>query len=33
MLIRRPIIERDGAPVCVGFRGTDAALRSRVLGT
>lgn len=26
MLIKRPVIERDGAPVLVGFRGDDATL-------
>jgi arsenate reductase len=26
MLIRRPVIERDGAPVLVGFRGSDDEL-------
>ena len=26
MLIKRPIIERDGQPVMVGFRGDDAAI-------
>jgi arsenate reductase len=26
MLIKRPVIERDGAPVLVGFRGDDAVL-------
>ncbi len=30
MLIRRPVIEQDGAPVLVGFRGTDAELRARL---
>ncbi len=28
MLIKRPVIERDGAPVQVGFRGTDDELKS-----
>lgn len=27
MLIRRPVIERDGVPVLVGFRAPDAALK------
>lgn len=30
MLIKRPIIERDGVPVLVGFRGDDAEL-ARIL--
>lgn len=28
MLIRRPVIERDGAPVAVGFRDGEAVLRA-----
>lgn len=32
MLIRRPVIERDGRPVQVGFRGTDAELATGPLG-
>ncbi|MBN2799221.1 MAG: arsenate reductase family protein [Deltaproteobacteria bacterium] len=32
MLLKRPILERDGAPVQVGFRGTDAEFEARLLG-
>lgn len=32
MLLKRPIIERDGVPVQVGFRGTDDALTATLLG-
>ena len=32
MLIKRPIIERDGQAVQVGFRGTDAEHAARLLG-
>ena len=28
MLVRRPVIERDGAPVAVGFRDPEAVLRA-----
>ena len=31
MLIKRPIIERDGAPIMVGFRGDDAEITQRLL--
>jgi arsenate reductase len=31
MLIKRPIIERHGKPVQVGFRGTDEEFESRLL--
>jgi arsenate reductase len=31
MLIKRPIIERDGAPVLVGFRAPEKDLRARLL--
>ena len=31
MLIKRPIIEREGAPVQVGFRGSDAQLAATLL--
>ncbi len=31
MLIKRPIIERDGAPAQVGFRGTDAEIAARLI--
>lgn len=31
MLIKRPIIERNGAPVMVGFRGDDAEIAGRLL--
>ncbi|MCB9681939.1 MAG: Spx/MgsR family RNA polymerase-binding regulatory protein [Alphaproteobacteria bacterium] len=30
MLIRRPVIERDGTPVLVGFRGSDDDLLARL---
>lgn len=33
MLIKRPVIERDGLPVRVGFRGDDGALAAELLGT
>lgn len=32
MLIKRPIIERDGVPVQVGFRGSDEELAATLLG-
>lgn len=32
MLIKRPVIERDGVPVQVGFRGTDAEHKAALLG-
>lgn len=32
MLIKRPIVERDGQAVQVGFRGTDAEHAARLLG-
>ena len=32
MLIKRPIIERDGSPVKVGFRGSDDELRADLVG-
>jgi arsenate reductase len=32
MLIKRPIIERDGTPIQVGFRGTDEEFAARLLG-
>lgn len=32
MLIKRPVIERDGRPVWVGFRGSDDELRAGLLG-
>ena len=32
MLIKRPIIERDGTALQVGFRGTDEQLSQRLLG-
>ena len=32
MLIKRPVIERDGAPVQVGFRGTDETFSAALLG-
>lgn len=32
MLIKRPIIERDGVAVQVGFRGTDEEITARLLG-
>ena len=32
MLIKRPVIERDGAVVQAGFRGTDDVLAARLLG-
>ena len=31
MLIKRPVIERDGVPVQVGFRGSDADHATRLL--
>lgn len=31
MLIKRPVIERDGVPVQVGFRGDDEALRATLV--
>lgn len=31
MLIKRPVIERDGTPVQVGFRGTDSELEARLM--
>lgn len=30
MLIKRPVIERDGVPVLVGFRGSDEELADRL---
>lgn len=33
MLIKRPIIERDGVPVLVGFRGTDETLLGALKGS
>lgn len=32
MLIKRPVIERGGAPVQVGFRATEDTLRSTLIG-
>jgi arsenate reductase len=32
MLIKRPVIERDGQPVLVGFRGDEAALLAAITG-
>ena len=32
MLIKRPVIERDGAAVKVGFRGTDEEIEAALLG-
>lgn len=32
MLIKRPVIERDGAPVLVGFRGDDATIAQALDG-
>jgi len=32
MLIKRPLIEKDGVAVQAGFRGTDAELEARLLG-
>ena len=32
MLIKRPIIERDGVAVQVGFRGTDQDITTRLMG-
>jgi len=32
MLIKRPIVERDGTPVQVGFRGDDDEVAARLLG-
>ena len=33
MLIKRPIIERDGMPVQVGFRGDDTTLEKQILSS
>lgn len=32
MLIKRPVVERDGRPVLVGWNTTDEALRARLRG-
>lgn len=32
MLIKRPVVERNGVPVQVGFRGTDDEIAARLLG-